>query len=984
MVEKLLPQRWAGFVVRIVLPAVLAVVLFVLAIFLILLPSVERELLEGKKETTQELTRAAASILDEYYAEETAGRMTRQQAQLEAAARIELLRYGDESKDYFWITDMHPTMVMHPYLPELNGQDLTGYEDQRGKKLFVAFVDAVRQDGSGFVDYYWQWKDDPERIVPKLSYVQLFEPWQWVIGTGIYVEDVNAAIARFQRSLSYVALAIIAAVALLLLYGARQSLKIERRRAAAEQGLKESSDKYQALVAAATEGILMTLDGKCAYANKPLQDMLGYDGPEMADMILSLLVLNKTKADQQALGYIQSLAATGLNTPAEQLPPANFEARLKAKDGRAVDVILTATPISLTGKSGVILIVRSIAGQKAMETALDETRRHFRTMTDALNLGVFRSTWGRKTNLIEANPAIRSILQIPPKADVATCEWLDKIIEADERNALVDRLNKDKVVQDYRVGLSREDGGRTDVSLFAVLVDDENGRPQFCDGIAEDITKQTRGEHEREALIAQLQTSLFYLREPVTRAVSPAISLDMTETVRRAAALMTKNRTGAVFVTGPDGDVMGIVTDNDFRERVVANNLDYSTSLRNIMTAPVDSVSFDAPVYEALLRMQERNVEHLAVRDESGRLAGLIRLRDLIQYQQSSSVIITDSIRRASSLDDIIEAHDRLPSLVRAVVDSDADARYVNRIISGVSDAVVQRLLALAVEQLGPAPVPFALLALGSEGREEQTLLTDQDNALIYDDPPKEKAAETADYFARMGTLVSDWLDQAGYAYCEGGIMAKNPRWNLSKTPWQQQFSHWIHNADPQELLELNMAFDFRCVAGQQHLARELRTWVFDEMQSYPLFFIHFAQNALLYKPPLTLLGNLQTTSSEEGAKALSLKEAIMPVVNFARLYSLKHRIDSTNTLDRLAELRELGVLSREFYEEIVPDYEMLMRIRLRKQAIAYEENRKPTNQVSPSELTSAEEARLKRLFALATELRKKISYDFLGGIAGF
>ena len=335
-------------------------VLFILAIFLILLPSVERELLEGKKETTQELTRAAVSILNEYYAEETAGRLTRQQAQEEAAARIELLRYGDESKDYFWITDMHPTMVMHPYLPELNGQDLTDYEDQRGKTLFVAFVDAVRRDGSGFVDYYWQWKDDPERIVPKLSYVQLFEPWQWVIGTGIYVEDVNAAIASFQRYLTYVALAIIAAVALLLLYGARQSLKIERRRAAAEQGLKESSDKYQALVAAATEGILMTLDGKCAYANKPLQDMLGYDAPEMADMILSLLLLNKTKADQQALSYIQTLAATGLSTPAEQLPPANFEARFKAKNGRAVDVLLTATPISLAGKSGVILIVRSI------------------------------------------------------------------------------------------------------------------------------------------------------------------------------------------------------------------------------------------------------------------------------------------------------------------------------------------------------------------------------------------------------------------------------------------------------------------------------------------------------------------------------------------------------------------------------------------------------------------------------------------------
>ena len=146
VVERLLPQRWAGFVVRVVLPAALAVVLFVLAIFLVLFPSVERELLEGKKETTQELTRAAVSIVSEYYAEETAGRLTRQQAQDEAAARIELLRYGDEGKDYFWITDMHPTMVVHPYLPELNGKDLTDYEDQRGKTLFVAFVDAVRRE----------------------------------------------------------------------------------------------------------------------------------------------------------------------------------------------------------------------------------------------------------------------------------------------------------------------------------------------------------------------------------------------------------------------------------------------------------------------------------------------------------------------------------------------------------------------------------------------------------------------------------------------------------------------------------------------------------------------------------------------------------------------------------------------------------------------------------------------------------------------
>ncbi|MBN1631949.1 MAG: hypothetical protein JW990_19515, partial [Thermoleophilia bacterium] len=140
----------------------------------------------------------------------------------------------------------------------------------------------------------------------------------------------------------------------------------------------------------------------------------------------------------------------------------------------------------------------------------------------------------------------------------------------------------------------------------------------------------------------------------------------------------------------------------------------------------------------------------------------------------------------------------------------------------------------------------------------------------------------------------------------------------------------------------------------------------------------------LLYKPPLTLLGNIQTTSGAEGPKTLSLKESLLPVVNFARLYSLKHRIDSTNTLDRLAELRDRGVLSRESYEELGPDYETLMRVRLRRQAVAIEEGRKPSNLIPIEELTSAEEARFKRLFTATQALNKKMSYDFLGGISGF
>jgi PAS domain S-box-containing protein len=964
-----------SFILRVALPAILSVVLFVLAIFLILIPAVENQMLEGKKETTQELTRSAISIVDEYYQEEVAGTLTREQAQAEAEARIEQLRWGDEGKDYFWITDMHPTMIMHPYLPELDGQDLTNYQDKAGNYLFVDMVNVVKEHGSGYVEYYWQYKDDPSRIVKKLSYVEEFSPWQWVVGTGIYLDDVEAAIGSVQRNLIYVSVAIAIAVALLLLYSLRQSLKIERRRENAEQALQESHEKYRALVEASTEGLLMILGARVAYANRPLLDMLGYSDDEVTDMIPSLLLVPEG-TDERAVEAFKAGSPEGM--------PADFEARLRAKDGREVDALVSTTPISLGGRDGFILMVRSLTSKKALDEAVGEARQQFRTMSDALSLGVFRSTWGRKAALIEVNPAMRSILGLPVAADMGGSDWLERIADPEQRNALVSTLTRDKAVQNYHLGLKREDGSRVEVSLFAVLAEGESSQPTYVDGIIEDISKQKRNEEEREALIARLQTSLFFLREPITQAIAPALSVGMNETVARTAALMKKARATSAFVTGPDGALMGITTDFDFRERVVSAGLDPQSPIRAIMSAPVVSVQTNAPIYEALLRMQERNLNHLAVLDETGKLVGAVHLRDLARYQQSSSIIITDSVRRAQSIEGILEAHDRLPGLVKAVVDSGADTRYVNRMVSGVSDSVMQKLIAMGIEKLGPAPVPFAFLALGSEGREEQTLKTDQDNALLYDDPDPGRTKEVADYFLNLGTLVCDWLDQVGYAYCEGGIMAKNPRWNLPRAVWRQQFAHWIHNAEAQELLELNMLFDFRCVTGEQQFARDLRAWVFDQMEEYPLFYLHFAQNALLYKPPLGLFGNIQTTSSGDGPKTLGLKEAVMPIVNFARLYALRYRIDATNTLDRLAELYQRGVLSRDSYEQMVPDYETLMRIRLRRQAVALEEGREPSNLITPEELTSAEEARLKRLFALSGDLRKKISYDFLGGIAGF
>ncbi len=168
----------------------------------------------------------------------------------------------------------------------------------------------------------------------------------------------------------------------------------------------------------------------------------------------------------------------------------------------------------------------------------------------------------------------------------------------------------------------------------------------------------------------------------------------------------------------------------------------------------------------------------------------------------------------------------------------------------------------LAAREVGPAPLRFCFLAMGGEGRGEQTLVTDQDNAILYENPPDEETARRAgEYFAQLGGKACGWLAEAGYARCRGEVMASNPRWRRPLAAWERQFAEWITGATPQDLLEFNMFFDFRCVAGERELACALRRSIQAVMDDCPPFFLHFAQNALLYKPPIGLFGQIVTES---------------------------------------------------------------------------------------------------------------------------
>jgi len=192
--------NWQSFILRFVVPIVLTIALFILAIFFMLIPLIEKNSMDRKREMIQELTRSAWNILAKLENDERSGLLTREEAQQQAIEQIRSMHYGLEMKDYFWINDMQPRMVIHPYRSDLNGQDVAGYQDPDGKYIFREIVETVRTSGSGFVNYKWQSRDNKYHVVPKVSYVKGFEPWGWVIGTGIYIDDVKAEIGAINRS----------------------------------------------------------------------------------------------------------------------------------------------------------------------------------------------------------------------------------------------------------------------------------------------------------------------------------------------------------------------------------------------------------------------------------------------------------------------------------------------------------------------------------------------------------------------------------------------------------------------------------------------------------------------------------------------------------------------------------------------------------------------------------------------------------------
>ncbi len=509
----------------------------------------------------------------------------------------------------------------------------------------------------------------------------------------------------------------------------------------------------------------------------------------------------------------------------------------------------------------------------------------------------------------------------------------------------------------------------------------EEFREYFSNIFGKRMLEKSYGAMAGRSTRTQEETGLPLLNQRVESIYSDDIAVCRPEEpIQEVAARMVRKSCSAVLVEGPDGRFVGILTDRDLREKVVAGGLSPALPVSSIMSSPVASVSEDALVSEAILAMVQKNIKHLAVTDASGRVLGMTSDEHLLLSQTHSTIYLIRDIHKATQLDDVMDKHAQLPLLFKTLINSGVKAERLTRLISACSDAILRKLVEFALNELGPPPVRFTFMVLGSEGRNEQTFKTDQDNAVVFEDVPPESLDSVTDYFLKFGDKVCTWLDRAGYDFCKGGVMAKNPMWCRPISAWKKYFTDWIHTAEPEALLQASIFFDFRSGFGDDSLIHELRAHLFGSLGQWAGFFRHLTENTLVFKPPLGFFRSFVVESKGKHRNKLDIKSAMTPIVDYARIYALKNRISATNTLERLKKLVTAEQLSHEDYEDISQAYVFLMQLRLVHQVRQVTELREePDNHINPKDLTRIEQNTLKEIFKRVERYQGQLRIEFTG-----
>jgi CBS domain-containing protein len=454
-------------------------------------------------------------------------------------------------------------------------------------------------------------------------------------------------------------------------------------------------------------------------------------------------------------------------------------------------------------------------------------------------------------------------------------------------------------------------------------------------------------------------------------------------TVQQAALIMTDNEVGSIIVTNESKKPLGIITDRDLRKKIATGIVPLETPVSEIMSSPVVTVSPNMTVADVQILMIRHKIHHLCITEDGTSntpAAGVISEHDLLVIQANNPAILIREIKRSNSGEQIRGLREKAEVLLKKYIYQEVSILFISTIMSEINDSIIVRAIEMSItdmerEGYKKPEADFCWLGLGSEGRREQLLRTDQDNALIFEDVAEEDYKSTKAYYLELSGRVTRILNEAGFKFCPADMMASNPKWCLSLQEWKETFEAWIFQPVPKALMHSTIFFDYRPIYGKIELSDALSESIFEYLNRQTIFLSFLAKNAMENPAPLSFFRNFVVERSGEHKNEFDIKaRAMMPLADAARVLTLSHRVSKVNnTVRRFQKMAELEPQNKELYIQAADAYETLMRYR----ALQGLKNLNSGRFFNPSELNKMERLNLRNSFQPIDELQSLLNLRF-------